>query len=96
MVSEEKIKKVKKQLKMGIPEGEIRESLKHEGYSIEDIKKIFQPHKYDMRSWYFVFAIILLSIGLFTFFKDGNLLILILSALLFLAYYKEIERLKKQ
>ncbi|HMJ47035.1 MAG TPA: hypothetical protein VK498_06870 [Ferruginibacter sp.] len=95
MISEEKIKKIKKSLRNGVPEGEIKETLKREGYSTEDISKIFVPHKYDMRSWYLTFAIGLALIGLLSLLENGSLLLLILAALLFLSYFREIERLKK-
>jgi len=95
MATKEKIKEIQRLLTKGVPEGEIKEDLKEQGYSKEDIDKLFLPHKYDMRSWYLTFAITLFLIGLWIFFKNGSLLILILSALLFYAYHREIERLKK-
>ena len=94
-VSEEKIKEIKKQLRKGIPEGEIKEILKREGYSEENIKQIFKPHKYDMRSWYLSFAILLLIAGIWNL-QNNSLLLFFLSALLFLAYSREVERLKNQ
>ena len=96
MVTPEKIREVKKLLTNGVPEGEIKQDLHDQGYSKEEIDKIFTPHKYDMRSWYAVFAIILFLTGLWMLFKNGSLLILVLSGLLFYAYHKETERLKKQ
>ena len=93
---EEKIKEIKKLLRNGVPEGEIKEDLKSQGYANEDIEKLFMPHKYDMRSWYLISAIILLLAGLWILFRNGSLLVLILSAVLFYTYYREKERLKKQ
>lgn len=39
MITEEKIRETKELLKRGTPEGEIREELRTEGYSEEDIVK---------------------------------------------------------
>ena len=55
IMNPEKIKEIKKLLRQGIPEGEIREDLKQEGYSDEDVNAVFKPHHYDMRSWYLFF-----------------------------------------
>mgnify|MGYP003500573918 CR=1 FL=1 len=96
MISKEKIQEIRKLLKKGEPEGEIKERLSGEGHPKEDIDKIFTPHKYDMRSWYLTFAIIISIAGFITFVKTGGLLIIILGVLLFLAYFREIERLKRQ
>ncbi len=49
-----------------------------------------------MRSWYLTFAIIISIAGFITFVKTGGLLIIILGVLLFLAYFREVERLKRQ
>lgn len=94
MISQGKIKEIKRMLKNRIPEGEIKEILKSEGYSKEDIEQLFQPHKYDMRSWYLCFAILLLVIGLWIFLRKGSLVLFIFSGLLFFSYYKETERVK--
>jgi hypothetical protein len=96
MISDEKIRQIRKSVSRGEPEGEIRESLIREGYSQEDIDEAFAPHKYDMRSWYFVFACILLLAGLLAYAKSGSLLLFVFSALLFVQYYRENERLKRQ
>jgi hypothetical protein len=96
MDSQEKIKEIKKQLSKGVPEGEIRADLKEQGYSNEEIEKFFVPHKYDMRSWYLTFAILLFLFGVWYFLNNGGLVFIGLSGLLFFAYYKETERLKKQ
>ncbi len=95
MISQEKIQEINKLLKKGEPEGEIKEVLRKQGYSEEDIKKVFVPHKYDMRSWYLTFAILISIGGLIVLAKTGGLLILILGGLLFLAYFNEIKRLKR-
>jgi len=96
MITEEKIKEIHKNLRSGLPEGEIRESLISEGYSKEDIDKAFAPHRYDMRSWYLVFAFVLMLFGLWLLLKNGNLVGLGFSALLFVQYYRETERLKRE
>ena len=93
MISDEMIKTIKKQLRNGWPEGEIRESLKKEGYSEEDIQKAFIPQRYDMRSWYLFFAITLALIGFVLFLTEDTWLLLLFSALLFWCYYMEIRRL---
>lgn len=95
MDSQEKIKEIKKQLSRGVPEGEIKEDLKEQGYSKEEIEKFFVPHKYDMKLWYLTFAILLFLFGVWYFLNNGELVIIGLSGLLFFAYYKEIERLRK-
>ena len=95
MINEEKIREIKKLLRRGEPEGEIREKLKKDGFTNEEINTVFTPHHYDMRSWYLFFGILISLAGLFLFLKSGGLLILILGALLFVAYYYEIKRLEK-
>jgi hypothetical protein len=63
-MTKEKLQEVRKLLKRGAPEGEVREKLKGEGFTEEEIEQVFQPHKYDMRPWYLTFAILLALIGL--------------------------------
>ena len=94
MITVEKIKEIRKLLKRGEPEGEIRESLKQEGFTDEDINTVFSPHHYDMRSWYLFFGITISIAGFYLFLKTGGILILVLGALLFVAYYFEIKRLE--
>jgi hypothetical protein len=67
-----------------------------EGYSKEDIDKVFAPQSYDMRSWYLVFAIIIAIVGVYVSSKGGGVLPLIFSMLLFVQYFRECERLKKK
>ena len=43
MITEEKIQEIKRQLRRGVPEGEIKETLKQEGFSPEDISRLFAP-----------------------------------------------------
>jgi hypothetical protein len=94
-MTEEKTREIKKQLREGVPEGEIKESLKKEGYSKEDIEALFKPHPYDMRWWYLFFGVAICLIGFYLYLKTGGLLILILGSLLFVAYYYEIKRLER-
>lgn len=95
MITEEKIKELRKLLKRSVPEGEIRESLIRDGYSKEDIDTVFAPHKYNMKSWYLTFGIILLLLGSYQAITNNGFLLLILSAALFFQYYREVERLKR-
>jgi hypothetical protein len=94
MITEEKIKAVKKMLGKGEPEGEIKESLLREGYSKEDIDKAFVPHRYDMRPWYLFFGIVFLLTGVWLLLRKGTWGTLVFPALLFVQYYRETERLK--
>ena len=96
MITDDKIKEVRKKIRGGVPEGEIKEELIKNGYSNEDIAKVFAPHHYDMRSWYLVFGIILFFVGIWLYLKRESVLALVFSGLLFLQYYREIERLKKR
>lgn len=96
MLSAEKIRELHRLLKKGEPEGEIREKLKRDGYTEEEIKEVFKPYQYDMRSWYLLFGILVTLFGLYLLVNRGGLLVLILGALLFLAYANEIKRLNKK
>jgi hypothetical protein len=87
MITDDKIKEIKKLLKSGTPEGEIKNDLIAQGYTSEEIKRIFAPGKYDMRSWYLTFGIIFLLAGIYFAFKNGNLLFFIFSAAMFYQYY---------
>ncbi len=77
-----------------MPQGEIIEELIREGYSQEDIRQVFVPHNFDMRSWYFGFGIISAVIGLYSLVAGHGFLLLILSGTLFAAYFREVSRLK--
>lgn len=95
MISEEKIRILRQLLKNGEPEGEIREKLKKEGYSDEEIQQVFPAHKYDMRNWYLIFAILISLLGVYLLISNGSFIILILGGLMFLAYSNELKRLGK-
>lgn len=94
-LSTEKIAAVKKAIRDGEPEGEIREMLKKEGYSHEEINKAFTPHKYDMRSWYLFFGMLVSLFGLYKLIMDESLLFLLFGGGLFYAYYLEQKRIKQ-
>jgi len=95
MISEEQIQFYRKKLKQGLPDGELREQLKRDGFSKEDIEIVFKPHHYDMRAWYLVFGVLISLFGLYNYLQTGGLLILILGCLLFVACYYEIKRLER-
>ena len=65
MLTEQKIKQARKLISKGFPEGELKNLLKEEGYSEEDIKEIFKPKPYDMRSWLLVFGTLFCLLGFY-------------------------------
>ena len=93
-ITKEKEDAIKKLLRKGEPEGEVKEMLIKEGYSKEDINKIFEPNKYDMRNWYLLFGILVSLFGLYKLLMDESLLFILLGAGLFYAYYLEQKRVK--
>lgn len=95
MLTEEKIKEVRKQLRSGVPQGEIKNKLKGEGYTEADIEKIFVPHRPDMRSWYLAFAILFLLVGIYNLLMNLSFLFLVFSGTMFLVYYFEHRRITK-
>ncbi|MBI5373328.1 MAG: hypothetical protein HZA79_14995 [Sphingobacteriales bacterium] len=96
MISEEKIRELHRQLKKGEPEGEIRERLKKEGHTPEEIQQVFKPQPYDMRSWYLVFGVLITIAGVYYVNSLGGLMILLLGLFLLYSYIKETERLKRR
>jgi len=94
-LTEEKIKDVRKQLRSGVPQGEIKNELMAEGFTEADIEKVFTPHRPDMRSWYLIFTIVFFLIGAYTLITGGSFLFLVFSAAMFSVYYLEKERIKK-
>jgi hypothetical protein len=92
MLTEEKIKQIRKQLRSGVPQGEIKNELLNEGYSEEEISKAFVPHKYDMRSWYLVFGIVFFIAGIWFF----SMLLIAASAVMFSLYYVERQKVNKE
>ncbi len=95
MLTKEKIETVKKQLRSGVPEGEIKNELKNEGYSDEEIQKAFPAHNPDMRSWYLISGIIITLFGLWSFYNNRGLLFILLGILMLWFYYKETQKRKK-
>lgn len=103
MITEEKINEVKKQLKKGIPGGEIRESMIREGYSTEDIDKCFVVKKADMRSWFLLFAIVFFIAGLWVWnerkgflFRGLHWKLLLMSAGLFIGHFWPAQKKKNE
>lgn len=92
MLTEEKIKQTRRLISKGLPEGEIKNQLKEEGFSEEEIKEIFKPKPYDMRSWLLFFGIMVSLYGLYA----GYLLLVILGVLLLWQYYKLDMKAKQQ
>jgi len=95
MITEEKIAAVRKQLRKGIPQGEIKNELRKEGFTDEDIDKIFVPHKPDMRGWYLSFAVLFLLFGIYNLVVYNGFLFLIFSAGMFFVYAVELKKIKK-
>jgi hypothetical protein len=94
-MTEEKIASIKKLLKNGEPEGEIKEQLKKEGFSDEEIAKAFSPHHYDMRLWYLVSGLLISSLGLYLFLMSGALTVLCCGIGVLFAFYAETKRLQR-
>jgi hypothetical protein len=95
IMTKEKVAAIKKKLQNGEPEGEIREQLKKEGFTDEEISKAFVPHQFDMRLWYLVFGVLVSVYGLYKLITAGDFIILACGAGLFYAYYAETKRLQK-
>ncbi|MFT3908858.1 MAG: hypothetical protein QM737_05490 [Ferruginibacter sp.] len=72
MITEEKIKEIKKQLRNGVPAGEIREKLISDGYSKKDIDQCFEVKKPDMRSWFLFAALAFILAGLWAWKQPEN------------------------
>jgi hypothetical protein len=89
MLEEEK-EKIRKKVRNGFPEGEIKNQLRNEGLTEEEIREIFTAPKADMKSWYLVSAILVLILAVYVVVKTGliSLLFFGLSGLLFYEYFK--------
>lgn len=96
MLTKEKIASVKKQLRSGVPEGEIKNELRSEGYTDEEIQEAFVTHNPDMRSWYLFFGIILTLFGVWRLVTGQRILFLSLGILLLTLYYKENQKRQKK
>ena len=90
MLPDEKIRAIRKNLRKGIPEGELKNQLRLEGFSEDDIEKVFSPHVPDMRSWLLFFAIVIFLVAAYLFVSHRGLpwLLFILSGFLFYEYYQ--------
>ena len=89
-MTEEEKDKIRRQLKKGFPEGEIKNELNKKGLTEEEIMEIFTVQKGDMRSWYLISAILVLILAVYIFSKTGmiSLLFFGLSGFLFYEFYK--------
>jgi len=89
MLTEEKIEAVKKQLRNGEPEGEIKNELRNQGYSKEEISTFFKPSQINLRS-YLISGFILFAFGIYriTFYHNGRVFF-ILAIIAFIIYFKE-------
>lgn len=94
VIPEERKSLLLRQLAKGFPVGELKEELYKEGYSKEAIDACFAPKKYDMRSWYLFFGLLLISSGVWLFIVYNTFLPLILGILLLIEYYREQKKIK--
>ena len=92
MITEEKIKQIRKRLKKGEPEGELKSELRKEGYSEADMAKIFVAHKPDMQSWYLFFGIFFFIAGVWVF----SLMLIAASAVMLSLYYVGRQKVRKE
>lgn len=79
--------KVQRQLNNGIPEGELKEELRQQGYSEQDIAELFKPVPADMRSW---FLIGFFAFAIWWMFQDDFRIAL--AATFLLSKYTEAQR----
>jgi hypothetical protein len=65
MISSVHIRKYKKQVRSGLPEGEVKQQMLAEGFTEEDIQQVFAPvTERDMQSWYILSTLISLFFGI--------------------------------
>lgn len=88
MITHEKIQQTKRLLKKGFPEGEIKLQLKEEGYSEEEIKEIFRPKLYDMRSWLLFFGLLFTITGFYLFMQQREWHLMLFGGGLLAAFFK--------
>ena len=91
MLTKEKIDAVKKQLRSGIPEGEIKNQLQSEGYTEEEIHEMFAPSKIEMGSWYLLFGIVFTLAGFWVLIKGYGWLLLVGGIILLVCYQNEVR-----
>jgi hypothetical protein len=95
MLTQEKIHQSRKRLKRGFPEGEIKLELREEGYSEEEIKEIFKPKPYDMRSWFLFCGLLFTTIGFYFFIKQSEWHLLLFGGGILATYFALNARAKK-
>ncbi len=93
-MTEEKKASIQKQLRSGVPEGEIKNELRSEGYSEDEINEAFPVHKADMRSWYLVSGIVITMFGVWRFSVNESLLFISLGVIMLTLYYHELKKAK--
>ena len=80
-------------MRSGVPDGEIRNEMMKDGYSEEEIKEVFAPHKPDMRSWYLFFGIVFLLVGFWLVFSSSlGRLFFVFSGAMFFQYYLQVKK----
>jgi hypothetical protein len=89
MTDEEK-EKIRRKIRNGYPEGEIKNQLRNEGLTGEEIREILTAPKTDKRSLHLVSAIMLLLLAVYLVIQTGliSLLFFGLSGLLFYEYFR--------
>lgn len=95
MLTEDRIKKIRKQLRSGVPQGEIKNDLLAEGFTETELEDVFKPHRPDMQNWYLVFAILFFVVGFYNLVTGSSYLLLIFAAAMFAVYYAERRRVNK-
>ena len=85
MLTESKIKALRKSLRSGVPDGEIRNEMARDGYSEEEINQVFAPYKADMRSWYSVFGAVFFIAGFWAW------VFFVFSGIMFYLYYDQVK-----
>jgi len=94
MLTEAKIKGLRKSLRSGVPDGEIRNEMARDGYSEEEINRVFAPHKPDMRSWY-LSLVLFFGDRCFVFLTRAGILFFVFSAAMFLQYYLQVKKINE-
>ena len=89
-MQEEEKEKIRRKLRNGFPEGEIKNDLRNKGLTEEEIREVFTAPKTDKRSLYLVSAILVLILAIYVVARTGliSLLFFGLSGLLFYEYFK--------
>jgi hypothetical protein len=95
MLTPEKLLQLKKRIKSGYPEGELKSELQKEGLTQEEINEIFKPKPYDMRTWYLSFSILFFIGGMYVVLTTGGFFVLLFSVGLFITYLAEVKRVNK-